>query len=225
MIVVVALLFGFLPSLIWLAFFLREDVHPEPRTLIAKVYIWGGISALAALAIEYLTQGAVNSAVITLPRIFSSNITPFIAFAAVEEVVKFAFVFMIVRKNPFFDEPVDAMIYATTGALGFAAAENFFLVLSNGFSGVFGLIVVRFVGATLLHALSSAIVGHHWARGIKYHMEAKMIFIGLVLASVFHAAFNVLVFNFSDYLIYPIALLLLVGFFVLYDFEELRQME
>jgi RsiW-degrading membrane proteinase PrsW (M82 family) len=220
-----ALILGFTPSLIWLAFFLSEDTHPEPKKMIAKAYILGGISALAALAIQYGLSGVLQQFSFTLPQLTGADISTFTIFAVVEEVVKFFFIYLLVRKSPYFDEPIDAMVYTITGALGFAAAENFFVVLSNGFHGVLGLIVLRFIGATLLHALASGIVGHHWARGIKYHIEGRMIVVGLMMASLFHVVFNLLVWEFNDFLIYPIAFLVLIGFFVLYDFEELKHMQ
>ena len=223
--VILALGLGVLPSLIWLVFFLQEDVHPEPKKMIAKAYLWGGISALAALVFEYGLSGLVEKISFTLPQLINIDISSFLVFGAVEEVVKFLFIFILVRNSPYFDEPVDAMIYCITGALGFAAAENFFVVLSNGFDGIFTVSILRFIGATLLHALAAAIVGHHWARGIKYRMEVKLIVLGSVLASLFHAAFNFLVWEFSNYMIYPVAFLVLIGFFVLYDFEELKRMQ
>jgi len=193
--------------------------------MLAKVFLWGGVSALVALVIEYFSNGFVNNIYLDLPRIISTNIMPFLSFGALEEVVKFLFVFVAVRRSSYFDEPIDAMIYTATGALGFAAMENFFLVLSNGFDGVFGLILLRFIGATLLHALASTIVGYYWARGVKYHIEGRLIIAGVVLASIVHTLFNLFVFKFDDMMVYPIVFLMIVGFFVLFDFEELREEE
>jgi len=98
-------------------------------------------------------------------------------------------------------------------------------VLSNGTSGVFVVILLRFVGATLLHALSSAVIGYAWAWGLKRKEMVWHCFVGLLLASLFHATFNFLVYQFNTLLIYPTAFLIAVGFLVLYDFEKLRRME
>src|SRR3989344_4541791 len=91
--------------------------------------------------------------------------------------------------SKYFDEPIDAMIYMLTASLGFAAAENIFVVLdaifNNGAAaeGIFGIIVFRFVGATLLHALSSSIVGYFWAKGIILVVHRpQFIIYGLLLA-------------------------------------------
>lgn len=221
---VLILLLGFIPSLVWLAFFLKEDEHPEPKRMIAKVYIVGGISAFVALFLEVFLKGPLESLTISLPRIIQDNLSVFIGFAVVEELIKFAFVYFAVRKSPDFDEPIDAMIYMVTGALGFATAENVFLVFSQGGGDIFGLVVLRFIGATLLHALSSAILGHFWAKGFKYRLGVRPIVIGLVMASLVHFLFNYFIFKFNDVLVYPVIFLVLIGFIVLYDFEELKKM-
>lgn len=223
--VFIALILGFIPSIIWLAFFLKEDIHPEPRKMIARVFLFGGVSALVALGIEIAFNGILSGIVITLPRLMEENISVFVGFAFIEEATKFALVYLAVRKSIYFDEPIDGMIYMVTGALGFAMAENFFIAYSGREHDIISLIILRFIGATLLHALASGIVGHYWARGIRFKMEWKMIGAGIVLATTFHAVFNYLVFKFNDYLVYPTLFLIFVGFFVLYDFEELKKMD
>jgi RsiW-degrading membrane proteinase PrsW (M82 family) len=214
---------GFTPGLLWLAFFLKEDVHPEPRKMIARVFIIGALSAFAALFVELILNNPLKGISISIPGIIYDNLSTFIFFAIIEEVIKFYFVWKIIHKSPYFDEPIDAMIYMVTGALGFATAENFFLVISSR-DGIFTVILMRFIGATLLHALSSAVVGYMWAWGIKRRKMSLYLGWGLILASLTHAAFNILVFKFNSFLVYPTIFLAVVGFIVLYDFEKLRDM-
>lgn len=224
--VLIAFVLGFTPGLLWLAFFLKEDVHPEPRKMIAKVFIMGAISAFAALFIELILNNPLKDLIISIPGVISDNLSAFIFFAIVEEIIKFYFVWRIIHNSRYFDEPIDAMIYMVTGALGFATAENFFLVIStSGGDGIFTVILMRFIGATLLHALSSAVVGYMWAWGMKKRAHLFYVGWGLVLASITHAVFNILVFKFNSFLIYPTVFLGVVGFIVLYDFEKLRDME
>lgn len=220
---ILPIILGFIPSLIWLFFFLKEDIHPEPKKMIAKAFVFGGLSAFVALFLEKILNDPLNSINISIPRIIEDNLSVFLGFAVVEEVVKFAFVYFAVRKSSYFDEPIDAMIYMVTGALGFATAENLALVITQSDGGVLGLLILRFIGATLLHALSSAIIGHYWARGIKSGLKTRAVIIGLSLASLIHLFFNFLIFKFNDVLIYPITFLILIGLVVLYDFEELKK--
>lgn len=220
-----ALTLGFAPGLIWLAFFLKEDVHPEPRKMIARTFILGGLSAFAAYIIEFFTNDFLKGSPIIINGLGGINLSPFLGFALIEEVVKFFFVWKLIHKSPYFDEPIDAMIYMVTGALGFATAENFFLVLSNSSGGAFDVILLRFIGATLLHALSSAVLGYAWAWGIKKKMVTAYVFGGIIFATIFHSVFNLLVYQFNNLLIYPTVFLAAIGFVVLYDFEKLRKLE
>ncbi len=223
---IIALVLGISPALVWLFFFLQEDNHPEPKGMIAMTFIAGGVSAFVALFLEAISeQFFKQSLVLTLPHLLNENVVPYLAFGLIEEGMKFLLVFLAVRKSVHFDEPVDAMVYMITGALGFATVENLFLVYSSGQGDMFGLMILRFIGATLLHALGSGIIGHYWARGIKFRLEAKFVFAGIIMASLFHAIFNILTLQFNDFLVYPIAFLALVGFFVLYDFEELKKLD
>lgn len=222
---ILALTLGFTPGLIWLAFFLKEDVHPEPRKMIARTFILGGLSAFAAYIIEFFTNDFLKGLPIIINGLSGINLSPFLGFALIEEVVKFFFVWKLIHKSPYFDEPIDAMIYMVTGALGFATAENFFLVLSNSSGGAFDVILLRFIGATLLHALSSAVLGYAWAWGIKKKLVAVYVFGGIIFATIFHSVFNLLVYQFNNLLIYPTVFLAAIGFVVLYDFEKLRKLE
>jgi RsiW-degrading membrane proteinase PrsW (M82 family) len=86
-------------------------------------------------------------------------------------------------------------------ALGFAALENTLFLLSPlGGSTMLETIMagnLRFVGATLLHVLSSAVVGlalafAFYKRGLSHSVWAG---VGVILASVLHAGFNFLILN------------------------------
>lgn len=218
--VIFAILLGVLPSLIWLIFFLKEDVYPEPKGMLAKVFIWGSIAAFMALIFQYFFQDILG-----FFKISEYTFTSFFVLAAIEEVLKFAVVYAAINKSKYFDEPIDAMIYMITAALGFAALENIFLALGNlsenGLisSGIFTILTMRFIGATLLHALSSGIVGYYW-------IKAK-IFKGIVIATFLHAVFNYLILMFNNtsalsILIYPLFFLIIIALVVFKDFEKVK---
>jgi len=44
--------FGILPSFIWLIFYLRRDVHPEPKSMILKIFFYGMLITLPAILFE-----------------------------------------------------------------------------------------------------------------------------------------------------------------------------
>lgn len=156
------LILGLIPSLAWLIFFLREDVHPEPKKIIFKVFISGFFITFIVIAIQFACQNILN-----FYKIADCNPLSLFIFALIEEILKFVAVYLVIRKCRFFDEPIDAMIYMIVAALGFAMVENLAIMFSiTQVSEALGVITIRFVGATLLHALSSAIVGYWWAKGL-----------------------------------------------------------
>src|SRR3989338_10517093 len=83
----------------------------------------------------------------------------FVLWAAAEELFKWLAARFSALRSKQYDEPIDAVIYLLTAALGFAALENtLFLVASFSklnFLGVIATGNLRFIGATLLHVLSS----------------------------------------------------------------------
>ncbi|MFH1193252.1 MAG: PrsW family glutamic-type intramembrane protease [Candidatus Jorgensenbacteria bacterium] len=224
---VFAVLVAFAPALVWLAFFLREDVHPEPKKWLSIAFFAGALASVPVFFIQWGMQGAVGA-------VGGGALFLVLVFAFVEEIFKFLAAYLVVRKNPVFDEPIDAMIYLVVAALGFATVENVFVM--NGLASVrasFGDFIaagtplytlsLRLVGATLLHALSSALVGYYWARGLSARKASRFIGLGIVAATVVHAFFNYLVTMFQETnLIYPTLFLVVAGFFVLADFERVR---
>lgn len=210
-----------LPGFAWLLFYLQEDLHPEPKKLLAFTFIVGMASAFFALAVELLFSVAA-----TVLGIGALTATSLLILAFVEEAMKFAAAYLVVHKNKAFDEPVDAMIYTVVAALGFATIENIGVLTGGGnqlalISGIFATTSLRFVGATLLHSLTSAIVGYFWATGIRKLSPRPYIWGGLAIASVLHGIFNYFIIEHGS-IIYIAVFLLVIGFFVLNDFEKLR---
>lgn len=209
---------GVIPSVVWMAFYLQEDIHPEPKRMLAFVFAAGALGTFLVVGVENVFH-----------RILPAFIGPYdlpslLGLAFIEEAFKFLIVFLAVRKSKEFDEPIDAMIYMITGALGFAAVENIGAIagmppLLTG--AATEVLVLRFIGATLLHSLTAGLIGYVWALGILRAKEWRYIGIGLVAGTALHLAFNYLILKF-DPEVYPTLFLAAFAFFILGDFEKLR---
>jgi RsiW-degrading membrane proteinase PrsW (M82 family) len=221
MLIFLAVLFGILPGFAWLIFYLGEDPHPEPKRLIALTFFAGIAFGFFTIVIEQLFNGELAKI-----GVVELSIISLLGLALIEEFMKFAAAYFAVGKSPEMDEPIDRMIYMVVAALGFATLENIGAVTSiplhTAFVGAFfETVSLRFVGATLLHSLTSGVVGYHWAKGVAQKKVVRNLLIGLAFATVLHAFFNYLILNYGN-IIYTIVFLLIVGFFVLNDFEKLR---
>jgi len=206
----IAVFIGFALSSAWLVFFLLEDrKKPEPKLMITKTFVIGMVSALAAAGIEKFF-----GALCAFLSISDYSIISLSGNAFIEELIKFIVVFVFVSASKYFDEPVDRMIYMITAALGFATVENFFFLSSAATATeLAGLSILRFVGATLMHALSSGILGYMWAK--------KKLIGGIVMATGIHTLFNYLVLTKGPET-WPTAFLLFVAFILFYKFDRIK---
>jgi RsiW-degrading membrane proteinase PrsW (M82 family) len=144
-------------------------------------------------------------------------------------VVKYLAVYFVVLRSPDFDEPVDAMIYMLTAAMGFAAMENILFVskvITTGIGPTIGILGLRFAGATLLHALSSALLGYFIALAWFYFDHRKALFtIGLALATVFHWVFNMFIsgMRYETSLVFSTLLLMVMAFLISALFDKIKE--
>lgn len=215
--------FGLIPSLIWLYFYLRKDPHPEPRDKILKVFFWGMTAAIAAGATESLILTAGNKLAISGPLFYTLYIS--LGIAIIEETAKYLVIRIKILKDWDFDEAVDAMEYMIIAALGFAALENVLLFFSEGLAVKETLIIacLRFIGATLLHALCSGIVGFFIVRG---EFKKHLVFLSLIAAIILHAVYNFSIMEIQGNLKFLLPLIILgtSGIFVSRAFNKLKEL-
>jgi len=187
---------GLLPSFIWLYFLLKEDArHPEPKKFIALAFIVGMLTVLLALPLEqYAKTYFLNN---------QSNITisVLVAWAIIEEVLKYAVAAAVILWRPAVDEAPDYVIYMITVALGFASAENMLFLLTPLTQGGIANCVftgdVRFLGSTLLHIVASSAIGFALAFSCNSRQIVRVAIVacGLILAIVLHTAFNAIIIS------------------------------
>ncbi len=221
---------GLFPVLVWLAFWLFEDWrHPEPRVRLITAFVTGMLTVAVVLPF----QSAVSA---LLPFQFASDssillFALLLTWALIEEVAKFGLAWFLVLRNRAVDEPIDMAVYMITVALGFAAVENTLFLIAPFMGGEIleGALTanLRFVGATLIHTLGSAIVGI--ALGMAFFRPLSVrrtyILMALILATSLHALFNFLIITTAAGTVLTIFLAVWVGVIaVLLMFERIKML-
>ena len=218
---------GFVPSLAWLAFYLKKDPHPEPKYLITRTFLMGIVMAPLAVGLQWWFRGAITG--LWPGYEIQTSVWFFLWAAAIEEIIKFLVVYLMVLRDPEFDEPTDAMVYMISAALGFAAIENIlvlFQAIPNGANAAVQIWLLRFVGATLLHAVASATVGYFLALAWFYsHHCKKLIGFGIGIATLLHLVFNIILLSGNgkpEGFVFSTAFLILVASIISVLFAKLR---
>lgn len=222
---VTALVGAGVPALLWLWFFYSRDRYdPEPKSLIARLFVLGAFPVVIAAGILntiflfILTGGdptAAGGAAIFVLAVFVAPLT--------EEPLKYLGAAAGSSKHHAFDEPVDGMIYGTTVGLGFAAAETVDYLIAaqmgvtpfgTALEDCFGLAclvqtaILRGLGSALLHAMAGGIAGHFLSRRRLFGAGWGTVWGGILLAAVLHG-----LWNFVNFLSLPITIAIYVLLF------------
>ncbi len=165
-----------------------------------------------------------------MERFYGDNLV--FVWVIIEEVLKYSAALIVVLWNKAVDEPIDAIIYMLTIALGFSALENALFIfnplqdgdVANSFiTGNF-----RFLGATLLHVLASSTVGV--AMALSYYarswIKVLVATFGLFLAVILHALFNFSIIDASGGTVLVVFMFVWMGIVVLFIlFEKVKLLE
>lgn len=208
---------GIIPCLFWLIFWLREShEHPEPPKIILACFIAGMMSTFIAFPFEYIVT-------VFIPEQGLSSLT---LWAFIEEISKLFVCWLVVFRTHKDHAPIDVVIYMLTVALGFSALENVLFLLTPLMEGnvMDSLITgnLRFIGASLLHTLCSAIIGAFLAFAYfkKPHLKEEYALLGLFLAGVLHTLFNFFILKGSGthtFLVFASVWLLIIMLIVLFE--------
>lgn len=217
----IAFLAGLIPALFWLWFWLREDkAHPEPKALLTTSFIAGMLIVALVLPLQEFA----------MKRFTGDNLI--FVWVIIEETLKYSAALIVVLWNKAVDEPIDAIIYMITIALGFSALENAFFIFNpledGNIVSSFQTGNFRFLGASLLHVLASGTVGISMALSYYARSWIKILSatFGLFVAIILHALFNFFIMDADANTILTVFMFVWMGIVVLFIlFEKVKLLE
>ncbi len=118
------LITALVPVLLLIGFIRYQDrSHPEPARQLLRAFGLGVFSVLLSfcVSIPCALMGVFTNHPSTVTEAIGMS---FLGAAIPEELAKFFMLWLVLRKNPFFDEKMDGIVYAVCVSLGFAALEN-----------------------------------------------------------------------------------------------------
>lgn len=197
-------LFGFLPSIIWLIFYLRKDKRPEPNKIVILCFFGGIASAFLVILPELFWQEVVIAPLRENKKLLFLFLNLFIGAGLFEEYGKYLGAKFTAFKKSELDEPIDVILYMIISALGFAALENIF-VLKTSIEPFVEMLsppealktaiinaIFRFPTSTFLHAIASGIFGYFLVLWFLKNKK-RFFYYGLSLAFVLHGTYNYII--------------------------------
>ena len=198
---------GLAPGLLWLWFIYRGNKYrPEPKGLVIRTFLFGMMAIIPVMFVE---------TALLLPYVFThidqfknfsmtdlNNLTigqiayvSFLVAGVTEEFFKFLVVRTTIYKSPYFDEPIDGLVYSSAAALGFASLENIEYLIQFGWQTA----LVRAPITTMAHVVFSAMWGYPLAmKKLKRKNSTIFLWLGLLGAMAGHGLYDFLAFQQND---------------------------
>jgi len=182
----------FIGAAVWFWLLRSHDrFEPEPIKFVIWVAIVGGL-----ISTNFAGWGNWGFGELTGWSLRSQNPLKNFAFGIFvgvnEETWKFLATYWLIRNSKEYNEPIDALIYGMTVALGFAAFENVYYVWNSGLDLAFSRSLITVPGHMCLAAI--------WSYGMaelkfkeKNSSYLKSVIPYLALAAVIHGLYDFLV--------------------------------
>ena len=116
--------------LLWL-YIWKKDAQPEPTSWLVKAVLWGVGICIPVAILEFGIRSFLFGEDGEPSTLIGATMDAFLVAAIPEETFKLFALWMVLRKNPYFDEHFDGIVYAVCVGLGFAALENISYVFGN----------------------------------------------------------------------------------------------
>lgn len=181
--------------------FKKDSVQPEPTKWLVKAFWYGVLSALLTFAIV-LPLSAIFGMELNAeeyPTVFDAFADAFLQAAIPEELAKFIMLWLLLRKNPHFDEKFDGIVYAVCIGMGFAGIENVLYLAGGIEDGTWiNIAITRALFSIPGHFLFAVLMGYYYSLyyfGIDRSWKTKAMVLAAPIMA--HGLFDGILFSMS----------------------------
>ena len=182
--VLLIIIAALLPAVLLWIYIWRKDQKKEPISWLVRATAYGVALCLPVAIIEMVIKTILFYPDGNPTSIIGTTAFAFFVAAIPEESFKLLALWLVLRKNPYFDEHFDGIVYAVCVGLGFAAFENV-LYLFDNIENWMSVAFVRSLMAVPGHYAFAILMGYYYS---KYHFvdhsrkNAVLIIVAPVLA-------------------------------------------
>lgn len=147
-------IFGFLPAIILFVVIMALDRRrPEPFGQLVKAFFFGAIPVGIIIFTAFLTD------LVGIELNQGPFVSAFFSTAIPEEALKLLMLWLVLRKNKYYDKKFDGIVYSCCLGLGFAAFENVLFLLDFNI----GLVILRGTISVPGHFLFAVMMGYFYS--------------------------------------------------------------
>ncbi|MCL7754743.1 PrsW family glutamic-type intramembrane protease [Polaribacter sp. Z022] len=184
------LLLAIAPAFIVILYiYFKDKFEKEPVSFLFKNFILGATASILLTVV----LGTIAAKLIPLTNetsVVQQFLKAFIVVALVEEFSKYVIVRFYAQRNKEFNEPFDGIVYAVMVSMGFAALENVLYVFQYGVSTG----ITRAFTAVPAHATFAILMGYFMGKAKFSKNRVALNISGLLLATLFHGAYDFFLF-------------------------------
>jgi RsiW-degrading membrane proteinase PrsW (M82 family) len=190
----IILITALLPIAILGFYIYRKDKNsPEPVGQLLKTFFVGVLAVPLSLCISTPLE-SLGLYTMEPASILGAISTSFFGAAIPEEIAKFFLLWLVLRKNRFFDEKMDGIVYAVCISLGFAALENIMYLFSN-VESYLSVGITRAIFAVPGHFCFGILMGYYYSLA-KFYPKTPLKNKILILAApiIVHGLYDSILF-------------------------------
>lgn len=150
-----------LPAVLLWIYIWKKDTKKEPTSWLMKAFLWGIAICFPVVLMEYGISYVLFGESGEPSSLFGTTAQAFLEAALPEEAFKLLALWIVLRKNPYFDEHFDGIVYAVCIGLGFAAFENINYVFSE--NGGLATAILRAFLAVPGHYAFAILMGYYYS--------------------------------------------------------------
>ena len=169
--------------------YFQDKYEKEPVGLLLLSFIFGAIISILIVSVLYLFTGHFIPLIDEF-SIWQQFIQAFVVVALSEEFSKYIIVKYFAQTRKAFNEPYDGIIYAVMVSMGFACTENIMYVLEGGYDTA----ILRAFTAVPAHATFGILMGYFMGKAKFSNNRFQLNMAGLLLAVLFHGAYDFFLF-------------------------------
>lgn len=169
--------------------YFKDKFEKEPKAFLFKNFLLGATASILITAILGVFAGKIIP-LTDETSIIQQFLKAFFVVALVEEFSKYLIVRFYAQRNKEFNEPFDGIVYAVMVSMGFAALENVLYVFQYGVATG----ITRAFTAVPAHATFAILMGYFMGKAKFSKNKSKLNLLGLLLATLFHGAYDFFLF-------------------------------